>query len=227
MHKIYKEKEQILQKKEVLYKRNTELSEEIASLCSLLASIEDLIFILDKKGIFIKFFQRGDKKDLYAEPSCFLNKHFRGVMPPELSDKFQESLDALGASGVSQELEFYLNISGTRQWYHALVSNWIGPKDKRLGYVVVVRNITKRKQMEEMLAITIKMLSESLQNVKVLTGLLPICSVCKKIRDNKDCWNHIENYIRDHSEAEFSHSICPECARKLYNDFIDYDYPKD
>lgn len=52
--------------------------------------------------------------------------------------------------------------------------------------------------------------------VKVLSGLLPICANCKKIRDDKGYWNQIEGYIRDHSEAEFSHGICPTCARKLY-----------
>jgi PAS domain S-box-containing protein len=52
--------------------------------------------------------------------------------------------------------------------------------------------------------------------VKVLSGLLPICANCKKIRDDKGYWNRIEAYIRDHSEAEFSHGICPTCARKLY-----------
>jgi len=66
------------------------------------------------------------------------------------------------------------------------------------------------------LAQTIDELREALSNVKLLSGLLPICSSCKKIRDDKGYWNQIESYIRDHSEAEFSHSICPSCAKKLY-----------
>ena len=59
-------------------------------------------------------------------------------------------------------------------------------------------------------------LQESLEKVKLLSGLLPICANCKKIRDDKGYWIQIENYIRDHSEADFSHGICPECAHKLY-----------
>ena len=51
--------------------------------------------------------------------------------------------------------------------------------------------------------------------VKVLSGLLPICANCKKVRDDKGYWNQIETYIQDHSEAEFSHGICPACAREL------------
>ena len=59
-------------------------------------------------------------------------------------------------------------------------------------------------------------LTDALKNVKILRGLLPICSYCKKIRDDKGYWNQLEAYIRDHSEAEFSHSVCEECAKKYY-----------
>jgi len=55
----------------------------------------------------------------------------------------------------------------------------------------------------------------------MLSGLLPICASCKKIRDDKGYWNQIETFIRDHSEAHFSHGICPECARKEYPDLFD------
>lgn len=64
-------------------------------------------------------------------------------------------------------------------------------------------------------------LEAALAKVRQLSGMLPICASCKRIRDDKGYWNQIEGYIRDHSEAEFSHSICPECARKLYPDFVD------
>jgi hypothetical protein len=62
----------------------------------------------------------------------------------------------------------------------------------------------------------IRELQEALTMVKLLSGLLPICASCKKIRDDKGYWTQIEFYIRDHSEAEFSHSLCPECMKKLY-----------
>ena len=52
--------------------------------------------------------------------------------------------------------------------------------------------------------------------IKTLKGFLPICASCKKIRDDKGYWTQIESYIRDHSEAEFSHSLCPDCMKKLY-----------
>ena len=79
-------------------------------------------------------------------------------------------------------------------------------------------DISKRKQVEEEREKLISELQEALAKVKTLTGLLPICASCKKIRDDKGYWNQIEAYIRDHSEAEFSHGICPECMKKPYPD---------
>jgi signal transduction histidine kinase len=56
----------------------------------------------------------------------------------------------------------------------------------------------------------------ALAEIKQLKGMLPICSNCKKIRDDKGYWNHLELYIEEHSDASFSHGICPECIKKLY-----------
>lgn len=62
-------------------------------------------------------------------------------------------------------------------------------------------------------------LREKEKEVKILRGFLPICASCKEIRDDKGYWHQIESYISDHSEAEFSHGICPKCAKKLYPEF--------
>ncbi len=59
-------------------------------------------------------------------------------------------------------------------------------------------------------------LTEALTRVKTLSGLLPICASCKKVRDDHGYWSQIETYVRTHTEAEFTHGICPECARRLY-----------
>jgi len=60
-----------------------------------------------------------------------------------------------------------------------------------------------------------------LEEIKVLRGLLPICSHCKKIRNDTGYWEQIEDYIRSHSEAVFSHGICPDCLKKYYSDLFD------
>ena len=78
------------------------------------------------------------------------------------------------------------------------------------------RNLDKRDIAEKSNEKLILELKQALANVKQLSGLLPICAHCKKIRDDKGYWNQIEAYIQEHSEAQFSHGICKECAKKLY-----------
>ncbi len=80
--------------------------------------------------------------------------------------------------------------------------------------------LRKRKIAEEERERLIAELSSALAEIKTLRGIIPICSHCKKIRDDKGYWNQIELYIRDHSEAEFSHGICPDCEEKLYPDYV-------
>jgi hypothetical protein len=84
------------------------------------------------------------------------------------------------------------------------------------GFVMNVRDVSERKRIEEEREKLVGELQKALSEVKKLSGFLPICASCKKIRDDKGYWRQIEAYIRDHSEAEFSHGLCPDCAKKLY-----------
>ncbi len=78
--------------------------------------------------------------------------------------------------------------------------------------------IHERKKIEEEREKLIVELQNALDDVRQLSGLLPICASCKKIRDDKGYWNLLESYISQHSEAVFTHSICPACIKKLYPD---------
>ena len=91
-------------------------------------------------------------------------------------------------------------------------------QDKVVGFFSSIVDITDRKQAEEGRKKTITQLQDALETIKKLSGLLPICANCKKIRDDKGYWNQIESYIEQHSEAQFSHGLCQECAEKLYGD---------
>ena len=81
-----------------------------------------------------------------------------------------------------------------------------------------IADITARKQAEEERERLVEERERALREIKTLSGLLPICMSCKKIRDDKGYWNQIEIYIRSHTQAEFSHGLCPECLHKLYPD---------
>ena len=85
------------------------------------------------------------------------------------------------------------------------------------------REIVERKELEQEREKLIAQLQEALAQVKTLSGFLPICASCKKIRDDSGYWKQIEAYLSAHADVTFSHGICPECAKKLYGDFIDVD----
>ena len=80
------------------------------------------------------------------------------------------------------------------------------------------REVVERKRAEAKREKILADLQDALADVKALSGLLPICAHCKKIRDDGGYWNQIEEYIKDHSEADFSHSVCPECMKKHFPD---------
>lgn len=102
-------------------------------------------------------------------------------------------------------------------WYFVL--NPILEKDNSIRSCVGIGiDITEQKQAEAEREKLIGELTTALDNVKTLKGLVPICAACKKIRDDKGYWDEIEEYIERRSDAEFTHGICPECAKKLYPD---------
>lgn len=173
---------------------------------------------------------------VYVSPSC---ERITGYSPdeyrkdPGLIEKISHPDDLELASnhlkserhgGEAQSVEFrIITRSGEKRWIGHVCQPVYSLDGTFIGRRGTNRDITKRKDAEEERNRLIQKLQEALAKVKTLSGLLPICSSCKKIRDDKGYWNQIEAYIRDHSEAEFSHGICPECARKLYPDWNIYD----
>lgn len=170
-----------------------------------------------------------DGHTIYVSPSC---ERITGYGPHD----FQQDprlLEAIGhpddreliAAHLKDELESkeplaadfrIVTRSGEERWIGHICQPVYNAHGISLGRRATNRDITKRKLAEHEQERLVRELQEALAHVKTLSGLLPICAACKKIRDDKGYWRQIEAYIRDHSEAEFSHSICPECARKMY-----------
>ena len=89
-------------------------------------------------------------------------------------------------------------------------------RTQKAGLVDYIAALEAAEEERERL---IRKLQDALANIKTLSGLLPICFSCKQIRDDKGYWNQIDTYIRDHTDAEFTHGICPACMIKLYPDY--------
>lgn len=88
-----------------------------------------------------------------------------------------------------------------------------------VGLTVFLTDITEKKQIENEKEELIEKLQKALDDVKTLRGLIPICAHCKKIRTDEGPWQQLEEYIKNNSNASFSHGLCPDCAHKLYPDY--------
>jgi hypothetical protein len=84
-----------------------------------------------------------------------------------------------------------------------------------------IRYAIARKQAAEEQERLIAKLKDALAQIKTISGLIPICAGCKKIRDDEGFWQQLESYISRHSDAVFSHGLCPECVKRLYPDFVE------
>jgi len=92
-------------------------------------------------------------------------------------------------------------------WFSGLIGSFV-------SYNLIKTGSDEREEL-------IEELYRSIDEIKTLRGMLPICASCKKIRNDLGAWEVIESYIEEHSEAEFSHGICPDCVRKLYPEHAD------
>jgi PAS domain S-box-containing protein len=110
------------------------------------------------------------------------------------------------------------DIRGQKKTFIVTARPFLNEQKDIIGIVESFQDITKRKLAEDTKEDLIRSLQIAFEEVNLLSGLLPICASCKKIRDDKGYWNKIESYISRHAKVEFSHSICPDCAQRLYPD---------
>lgn len=117
----------------------------------------------------------------------------------------------------STEIEYPL--SRQPKWFHATKSYLGETESTAVGMLIVCRDVTEQKLGQFEREKLISELQEALANVKTLGGLLPICASCKKIRNDEGYWQQVEGFISEHTEAEFTHGICPDCAEKALADY--------
>lgn len=175
-----------------------------------------------------------DGEFLYISPSCnritgytreeFLENHklLQRIIHPDDRDAVMEALDSHLKSEELENLAFrIITRDGEERWIAHFSQRVLNRDGAVLGRRASNRDITKRKMIEEERERLIAELKEALAEVKTLQGFLPICASCKKIRDDEGYWQQIEKYIQDRSDAKFSHSICPDCGKKLYPEFYE------
>ncbi|MBN1882847.1 MAG: PAS domain S-box protein [Deltaproteobacteria bacterium] len=124
-----------------------------------------------------------------------------------------------GPPGTRMEREYrIIRPDGESRWISEKSFPIIDDDGNMTEMVEVITDITEQTMARKTRETLISELKEAFKRVNTLSGLIPICSVCKKIRDDAGYWNKLEEYISSHSDAHFTHGICPECSDKLYPD---------
>jgi PAS domain S-box-containing protein len=179
---------------------------------NIVQSMEEGILLTDAGGHITFVNPRGGDLLGYA-PEELTGRPMQDFVAPEHREQVEQEF-ALTPEGVTQagRRETVLLTKMGRRVPVIVSSRPLFDDGSFTGMLSVITDITERVRMEEALR-------ESLAKIKTLGGLIPICASCKKIRDDKGYWQQVEVYIRDHSEAEFSHGLCPECAQRLYPEF--------
>jgi len=138
------------------------------------------------------------------------------VFEKDEADKRFTIVKKVFSEGKPEEIEVRVPQSAGDTFYLTTVKPILNDWKEVETVICTSKNITKRKLAEDALKKERDKLMKALKEIKTLSGLLPICASCKKIRDDKGYWNQMEGYIQQHSDAQFSHGMCPDCAKKMY-----------
>ena len=190
---------------------------------TILESIEEAYFETDLAGNFI-FFNNSLCSILGYSKEELKGMSSRNYMPPETAKDIYSLFNEIYKTGKPIRKYGYevIKKDGNRGFHELFASLMHERSGKPIGFRGLAHDITERKLAENEREELVKQLHVALTALKKLSGLIPICSHCKKIRDDKGYWNKLESYLREHSDAEFSHSICPDCAEKYYPDYNPY-----
>ena len=129
-------------------------------------------------------------------------------------------LSSLRDAPAELRTEVQLDSGGFRRWLDVRIDPIRDRWGALAGRLVVARDVTLQKALENERELLIEELQEALHKVVQLEGLLPICASCRKVRDDGGYWGHVEEYFGSRAPVEFTHGICPECEVKLYPSIV-------
>lgn len=194
-----------------------------------MAAVSEPFFVFDDQGKYVRIIGGKDRRR-YHDGDHLIGRYIHEVIGTPQADAFLEQINRAIAAGEVITYEYSLaadDVEGSaglpgpagKQWFEAHISP-VGPTSEPRPMVVwIAFNITALKTALLEKERLIEELQRAAQEIKTLKGILPICSHCKKIRDDRGYWNQLESYLSDHSDANLSHGICPECVDKFYADY--------
>jgi PAS domain S-box-containing protein len=189
-------------------------------LAGILETTAALIIVLDPSGRILRLNRAVEKLTGYTILESVGDFIWERFLLPEEAQGFSQVVQNRNSTHFPFEFQSRLK---TREdsflwvyWSCTAILSDVGEIDFIINTGI---DITALKRVESEREHLIQELQQALKKVKTLRGLLPICASCKKIRDDQGYWQVVDDYIRQHSLAEFSHGLCPACAQKLYPEY--------
>lgn len=188
---------------------------------SLVESLEKTHFIYshDRNGIFT-YLSSSVTEMLGYLPEEF-QKHYATYLTDHPANREVARRTELSIQGKQQppyEVEIF-HRDGSRRWLEVAEVPVFDGSGKVVAVEGIARDVTGRRLLQDDREQLIAELQKAAAEIKTLRGIIPICASCKKVRDDEGAWQQVEAYLREHSEAEFSHGICPDCLAKMYPGF--------
>ena len=209
---------------------NQQLIEAEKYFLAIAGTTNDMIHLNDSEGRII--YANNATETILGYPlNEIINTHaFEIIHPDDREAIKKDMLSVLTGNQLAPRDIRLLKKDGS--YVDVEIRGFIVALDEKEYLGAIIRDISKRKKTEMELAVyrnnleqlvkeRTEKLEVALDEIKTLKGVLPICSNCNGIRDDAGLWNDFEKYIKKHSEAEFTHSICPNCVRDLYPDLAD------
>ena len=181
----------------------------------------DPIFNILENGTY-RYVNRAFSSHFDREPEEVIGLRIYDIFPPDEAEKRMAVVKRSFAT--AQTIVFEVRVPMPREgdrYFLTSVKPILDTGGRVTSVVCISKDITERKRVEEEREQLIQELQGALNQVRTLTGLLPICANCKNIRDDQGYWIQIESYIREHSTADFTHGICPGCREQLYPESTD------
>ena len=184
-------------------------------------SANEAIITSDSSGLVISWNTGAERIFGYTEAEI-IGQPMTTIMPQRYTEGHLQGMKRMSEGSerrlIGGTVELYgLNKNGTEFPIELSLAEWETTTGKY--FTGIIRDVSVRKQIEAEREQLISDLQNAIEQIKTLKGIVPICANCKKIRDDKGYWEQVDHYVAKHTDAKFSHGICPDCTQKLYPDY--------
>jgi len=194
--------------------------EDLTLLRKLVAAIPDIVLQTDMDGNIVYANEVALRYSGLSSMEELIGQNAFSFVAPENRDEARERL-ALILEGQRGPTESRMTFHPDQKFCFEINGGLLRDEQGTpYGTVFLIRDCTERKRLEDDLQKRLAELQEASVHISTLQGILPICSYCHRIRNDQECWEQLEKYISEHSDAQFSHSLCPECLQKHFPEAV-------